>query len=81
MQCMVPENTLPVCVSVVFRIIALVRPAPIIDPLESEALPSQAPLIVLVALGLVGDDMPLPLQADGRQPHVHAHRGWDHRVR
>jgi hypothetical protein len=39
-------------------IIAEVRPAPIIEPLESDALPTHAPVIVVdaVELGPVGTD-------------------------
>jgi len=65
-NCIVPENVLPSCVNVhvVLFIIVAVSPAPIIDPVESEAVPTQAPVIVTDALGLIDDDAAvLPVQA------------------
>jgi hypothetical protein len=57
---MVPENVLPVCVidQCALFIMAEVRPAPIIDPLESDAVPTHEPVIVVdvVELGAVGID-------------------------
>jgi hypothetical protein len=60
-NCIVPENDAPFCVTVqcALFICALVRPAPIIEPLESNVLPTQAPDIVC-PLGLVGDVVPAP---------------------
>ena len=65
---MVPENVLPVCVidQCALFIMAEVRPAPIMEPLESDAVPSHAPVIVAdaVELGAVDiDDAALPPHA------------------
>lgn len=55
-RCIVPENTDPVWVTchVVAPAVDPAIPDPIIDPLESDAVPTQFPLIVAVVLGLVG---------------------------
>jgi hypothetical protein len=60
---MVPANVLPACVTVhvVLPIITAVAPAPIIEPDESDAEPTQVPAIVAGAAGLVGNDVE-PLQ-------------------
>ena len=62
----VPENVLPDCamVQLVFPIIAGVRPAPIMDPVESDTLPVHVPVSVVDALGLVADGEAPPPHAD-----------------
>ena len=63
--CIVPENVLPVCViaQVVPPIMEPDDPPPIIDPLESDALPTHVPAIVLADVGFMGEDMVPPQPA------------------
>ena len=57
--CIVPENVFPawVIAQVVPPIIEPVDPPPIIEPLESDALPTQVPAIVLAEVGFMGEDI------------------------
>lgn len=57
--CIVPENVFPVWViaQVVPPIMEPVDPPPIIEPLESDALPAHVPAIVLAAVGFMGEDV------------------------
>ena len=59
-----PEKVLPVCVifQVVLPIIEADKPAPIMEPVESDVLPSHVPVMLAEAPGLVGEDV-LPPQA------------------
>jgi hypothetical protein len=62
----VPENELPVCVicQVMLPIIEGDNPAPIIDPVESDACPTQVPVMPVAPdvgpLGVVGLPVILP---------------------
>lgn len=52
-SCMVPENVFPAWVIV--QVGVPIMPAPIIDPVESDAVPNHVPVIVAVEVGPVGD--------------------------
>jgi len=65
---MVPENAFPVWVTchVMLPIMAPDMPAPIMEPVESDVLPTQVPAMGVSALGLDGVDELLPQAAAER---------------